>query len=58
MVHKQAARRLDIGGYTVLKSFATKPIRSELDELFFEDSKIRDKDLSLMDRMRRLIPKI
>jgi hypothetical protein len=42
----QAARRLDKGGYVTLKCYERKPTRAVLEELFFEDSKERDKNLS------------
>ena len=52
----KAARRLDGGGYVVIAEYDKKPIRSQLEEIFLEDSKIRDKDLSLADRAKRYIP--
>eukprot|EP01036_Dinobryon_divergens_P029055 gene29055-38107_t len=53
----KVARRLDDGGgYIVLKTFAEKPSRSELDELFFEDSRDRDKHLSFFQRLQRQLP--
>lgn len=54
----KAGRRLDQGGYVLLKTYDTKPTRAELEELFFEDSKIRDKDLSFFERLRRQIPSV
>lgn len=50
-------RRLDVGGYVLLKEYAdSMPPRPELEELFMEDSKVRDKDLSLLDRLKKQVP--
>lgn len=34
-----------------------KPSRKDLEDLFFEDSKVRDKDLSFFERLKRQIPR-
>ena len=52
----QAARRLDKGGYVLLNTYPTKPLRDELETLYMEDSKIRDKNLSLLDRLKKQVP--
>lgn len=52
----KVARRLDSGQYVLLKSYEQKPVREELELLFFEDSKERDKDLSFLDRLKKQIP--
>ena len=52
----KVARRLDSGEYVLLKSYKHKPSREELEILFFEDSKERDKYLSFLDRLKRQIP--
>ena len=54
----KAARRLDGGGYVVLKSFDTLPTRDELERLFFDDSKERDKSLTFLDRLKKQIPRL
>ena len=38
----------------MLKAFADKPPQDQLEVLFFKDSEVRDKDLSLFDRLRKL----
>jgi hypothetical protein len=38
----------------VLETFESKPARKELDTLFFKDSEVRDKSLSLFDRLKKL----
>lgn len=54
----QYCRRLDGGGYVLLKEVfdGQMPPRDELEELFFNDSKERDKDLSFVDRLKRQVP--
>ena len=47
-------RRMDAGVFEVLKTAASRPAQDEITELFFKDSEIRDKDLSLFDRLKRL----
>jgi hypothetical protein len=51
-------RRLDVGGYVLLKEYEgdRMPPRNELEELFMEDSKVRDKDLTLLDRLKKQVP--
>jgi hypothetical protein len=49
-------RRLDDGNYVLLKEYDTKPSREQLETLFFEDSKVRDKDVGFLERIRRQIP--
>lgn len=51
------ARRLDEGGYEVLQREATRPDRRRIDAVFLEDSKMRDKDLSFVDRLKKQIPR-
>lgn len=51
-----AGRRLDAGGYTELQRYATKPPRAVLDELFMEDSRVRDRDLTFAQRLQKLAP--
>jgi len=53
----QAGRRLDVGGYVLLKSFDSEPSRSILETLFLEDSKERDSQLSLVDQLKKLVPR-
>lgn len=52
----KVARRLDNSEYVLLKTFKSIPSQGELEVLFFEDSKERDKDLSLFDRLKKQIP--
>ena len=52
----QAARRLDKGGYVLLKAYDTRPLRSELETLYMDDSKIRDRNLSMLDRLKKQVP--
>ena len=52
-------RKLDNGDQVILNSYKDKPpAREELEKIFFEDSEERDKDLSLIDRLKKQIPKI
>ena len=53
-----AARRLDQGGYVILKEYLKEPSRQELETLFYEDSKERDKDLTIKQRIQRMIPQL
>ena len=55
-----AARRLDgaAGGYVVLAKYTDSPSRKELEDLFMEDSKERDKGLSFQQRIQRMIPQL
>jgi len=53
----QAGRRLDVGGYVLLKSFDSEPSRSVLETLYLEDSKERDSQLSLVDQLKKLVPR-
>jgi len=52
----KAGRRLDEGGYVTIGTFDESPSRVALEQLFYEDSEIRDKDLSFTERLRRQIP--
>lgn len=52
----QIGRRLDQGGYVELKTYEKEPLRPVIDKLFFEDSEIRDKNLSLLDRLKKQVP--
>lgn len=54
----KAARRLDGGGYVVLAEYQELPDRATLETLFMEDSAVRDKNLSLQQRMMRMIPQL
>jgi hypothetical protein len=38
----------------VIGRFAAKPPRKELEDLFFKDSEERDKNLSFIDRLKKL----
>ena len=38
----------------ILKTFDSKPPQKDMEALFFKDSEIRDKDLSLFDRLKKL----
>jgi hypothetical protein len=49
-------RRLDNGDYIILDTFVDKPDRSRLEEIFFEDSRIRDASLSFTDKLKRFVP--
>jgi hypothetical protein len=49
-----AARKIDQGGREVIAKFETKPERKVLDDLFFKDSEVRDKDLSFFDRVKKI----
>ena len=52
-------RKLDNGDQVILQQYKEKPpAREELERLFFDDSEERDKDLSLIDRLKKQIPKI
>lgn len=53
----RAGRRLDQGGYVLLKEYAQKPTRAELEVLYLEDSKTRDAGMSLSDQLKRLVPR-
>ena len=44
------------GGYFLLNSFKEKPSTEVLDDLFYQDSDIRDKNLSFLDRLKKQIP--
>lgn len=50
-------RRLDEGGYERIAVMARKPSRKELDDFFYTDSLERDKNLSLLDRLKKQIPR-
>jgi hypothetical protein len=52
------ARRLDGGGYVLLREWDTRPSRAEMETVFLEDSKIRDAQLSLVDKLRKLVPRV
>ena len=52
------ARRLDGGGYVLLREWDAKPSRAEMETVFLEDSKIRDAQLSLVDKLRKLVPRV
>lgn len=47
-------RRIDAGFFEVLEKFENKPAQKELETLFFKDSEVRDKNLSLFDRLKKL----
>lgn len=51
----KAVRKLIDGSYVLLGTFETKPSQAELDKVYYEDSKVRDKDVSFFDRLRRQI---
>ena len=52
-------RKLDNGDQVILRNFKEKPpTREQLENIFFEDSKERDKDLSLIDRLKKQVPKV
>ena len=52
-------RKLDNGDQVILNSYKHKPpTREELEKIFFEDSEERDKGLSLIDRLKKQIPKV
>ena len=53
-----AGRRKDGGGYIKLKEYAYKPSRAELEDLFYEDSEIRDANLTMKQRIMRMIPQL
>jgi hypothetical protein len=53
-----AARRLDGGGYVTLATYEAAPSRAVLEELFMEDSRVRDKDLTMQQRVMRMIPQL
>ena len=50
------ARRLDNGYYTLLASSKTLPSINALNKIFYDDSVVRDKGLSLIDRLKKSIP--
>mmetsp|Transcript_34936 Transcript_34936/g.69831 ORF Transcript_34936/g.69831 Transcript_34936/m.69831 type:complete len:314 (+) Transcript_34936:31-972(+) len=50
----KVARRTDEGGKQVLDTYAEKPARAVLDDLFYKDSEERDKDLGLFERLKRI----
>ena len=54
----KAARRLDGGGYVVLAEYSEAPDRASLEDLFMEDSIERDKNLTMQQRMMRMIPQL
>lgn len=57
VLHLKIARRLDRGGYVLLKEFdEVLPSRQELDQIFFDDSAERDKSLSFLDRIKKQVP--
>ena len=52
-------RKLDNGDQVILQQYKDKaPTRDQLEKLFFDDSEERDRDLSLIDRLKKQIPKI
>lgn len=51
----KAVRKLTDGSYITLALFDTKPSQATLDKVFYDDSKVRDKDVSFIDRLRRQI---
>jgi hypothetical protein len=52
----QVGRRLDEGGYVLIRQFEYKPSREELEMVFKEDSTERDKNLSFQQRLQKMIP--
>jgi len=50
------ARRLEDGKYIILKTLSSKPSQSEMEEVFYNDSIERDKNLSFFDRIKTQIP--
>lgn len=40
----------------LLKAYDTRPLRSELETLYMDDSKIRDRNLSMLDRLKKQVP--
>lgn len=40
----------------LLDSYSTKPQRDELEKLYMDDSKVRDKNLSMLDRLKKQVP--
>jgi hypothetical protein len=48
------ARKIDQGGREIIGKFDKKPERKFLDDLFFQDSEVRDKDLSFFDRIKKI----
>jgi hypothetical protein len=46
------------GGYEIIQTFDRLPLQEELDRLFYDDSVIRDKDLSFFDRLKRQVPNL
>ena len=52
-------RKLDNGDQVILQQYKDRaPTRDQLEKLFFDDSEERDRDLSLIDRLKKQIPKI
>jgi len=49
-------RRLDKGGYEVICSSDHALSQVEVEKLFFEDSKVRDRALSFLDRLKKQVP--
>jgi hypothetical protein len=54
----RAARRLDQGGYVLLREYETKPTRAELEELFLNDSTTRDAKLTFVQKLQKLVPRV
>lgn len=54
----QVARRLDQGGYEVIAVYDEErlPAREELEKVFYVDSEVRDKNLSMIDRLKKQVP--
>lgn len=52
----KVGRRLDEGGYVLIKEYDLKPSRDELETVFKEDSAERDKNLSFQQRIQKMIP--
>jgi hypothetical protein len=50
------ARRLDEGGYVVLEEYRERPERKEIEDRLRDDSKQRDKSLSMAEKLKRLVP--
>jgi len=54
----QISRRIGGGQYVPLKSFTTDdlPKMADVEQIFFDDSAVRDSDLSLFERLKRQLP--
>lgn len=50
------ARRLDNGIYNILSISKTLPVINDLNKIFYDDSVVRDRGLSLLDRLKKSIP--